>query len=136
MSRAINTLKERSRTLIELANSLRYYISEEVEYNEKAKSKFLNEKSRDLLIELKDNLASTADFSASEIEKTFMSIIERRGIKLGNIAQPVRVAITGGTESPGIFEVLEIVGKEKTLKRLEKAIKTIERCRIPDAPPI
>lgn len=125
LSRAIDTQKERSKTLIELANSLRYYISEEVEYNEKAKVKFLNEKSLPYLIELKDGLASVSDFSASEIEKVFISIIEKHGIKLGVLAQPVRVAITGKAESPGIFEVLEVLGKEKTLKRLEKAIKTI-----------
>ena len=125
LSKAIDTQKERSRTLIELANSLRYYISEDVEYNEKAKIKFLNEKSLPYLIELKDSLVSISDFSASEIEKVFTSIIEKHGIKLGNLAQPVRVAMTGKTESPGIFEVIEIAGKEKTLKRLEKAIKTI-----------
>lgn len=125
LSKAINTQKERSKTLIELAHSLRYYISEDVEYNEKAKVKFLNEKTLSYLIELKDSLASISDFSASEIEKVFISIIEKHGIKLGNLAQPVRVAMTGKTESPGIFEVLEIIGKEKTLKRLDKAIKTI-----------
>jgi len=125
LSKAVNTQKERSKTLIELAHSLRYYISEDVEYNEKAKVKFLNEKTLPYLIELKDRLASIPDFSASEIEKVFISIIEKHGIKLGNIAQPVRVAMTGKTESPGIFEVLEIIGKEKTMKRLEKAIKTI-----------
>ncbi len=125
LSKAIETLKERSKTLIELANSLRYYIAEDVEYDEKAKKKFLNEESRDLLVELKEGLSSIADFSASEIEEVFMSIIEKHNIKLGKLAQPVRVAVTGGTASPGIFEVLEIVGKEKTLKRLEKAIRTI-----------
>ena len=125
LSKAIGTLKERSKTLIELANSLRYYIAEEIEYDEKARAKFLNEKSRDLLIELNDRLTSVTDFSTQELEKIFKEIIEKHNIKLGSLAQPVRVAMTGGTESPGIFEVLEIVGKEKTLKRLEKAIKAI-----------
>ncbi|MBM4140711.1 MAG: glutamate--tRNA ligase [Nitrospira sp.] len=125
LSKAITSLKERSKTLIELAHLLRYYIAEDVEYNEKAKSKFLNEKSRDLLIELKDKLTDIREFSVEEIEKVFRTIIEKHNVKLGNLAQPVRVALTGGTESPGIFEVLEIVGKEKTLKRLEKAIETI-----------
>ena len=127
LSKAIKTLKERSKTLIELANSLRYYIAEEIEYDEKAKAKFLNEKSRGLLIELKDSLASIPDFSAQELEKIFKEIIEKHNIKLGSLAQPVRVAMTGGTESPGIFEVIEIIGKEKTLRRLEKAVKTIEK---------
>ncbi|MCX5718095.1 MAG: glutamate--tRNA ligase [Nitrospirae bacterium] len=126
LSRAIKTLQERAKTLLELANSLRYYIAEDVQYDEKAKAKFLNEKSRGLLIELKDALNALSDFSIYELEKLFKSIVEKHVIKLGNLAQPVRVAITGGTESPGIFEVLEIVGKEKTIKRLEKAIKAIE----------
>lgn len=125
LSKAITTLKERSKTLLELAYSLRFYITEDIEYDEKARTKFLNEKSRDLLIEVNDSLNITDDFSASKIEEVFMSIVGRHNIKLGNLAQPVRVAITGRTESPGIFEVLEIIGKEKTLKRLEKAIKTI-----------
>jgi glutamyl-tRNA synthetase len=126
LARAISTLKERSRTLVELAQSLRYYIAEDVEYNEKAKAKFLNEKSLPYLIELREILVSLADFSASELENVFKGIVEKHALKLGNLAQPVRVAITGGTESPGIFEVLEIVGKEKTLRRIEKAIRMIE----------
>jgi glutamyl-tRNA synthetase len=127
LSKAIITLKERSKTLIELAQSLRYYIVEDIEYNAKAKEKFLNEKNLANLVEVKDALKMLDNFIAPEIEKVFMSIVEKHNTKLGNIAQPVRVAITGKTESPGIFEVLEIVGKEKTLKRLEKAIKTIKR---------
>ncbi|MBI5025677.1 MAG: glutamate--tRNA ligase [Nitrospirae bacterium] len=125
LSKAIITLKERSRTLLELANSLRYYIAEYVEYNPEAKEKFLNNKSLPYLVELRDALASLDNFTSPEIEKIFMSIVNKHGIKLGNLAQPVRVAITGNTVSPGIFEVLEIVGKEKTIKRFEKAIKVI-----------
>jgi len=125
LSKAINTLKERAKTLVELATSLRYYIAEEVEYNEKAKEKFLNEKSRELLSELKNTLTSLTEFSHEELEKAFKAVTEKHGVKLKDLAQPVRVAMTGGTESPGIFEVLEVLGKEKTLKRLDKAIKTI-----------
>ncbi len=126
LSRAIATLKERSKTLIELAQSLRFYILEDIEYQEKAKKKFLNEKYLSHLIEVNEALKQLVDFNAYEIEKVFMSITEKQDVKLGNIAQPVRVAMTGKTESPGIFEVIEIAGKEKTLKRLEKAIKTIQ----------
>lgn len=125
LSKAVMTLRERAKTLVELAHSLRYYISEDVEYNEKAKAKFLNEKSLPYLVELKDALALIGDFSSQEIEKVFRAVTEKHGVKLGNVAQPVRVAITGGTESPGIFEVLEIVGKEKTLRRLTRAIESI-----------
>lgn len=126
LSKAVDTLKERSRTLVELANSLRFYITEDIEYDEKARSKFLNKKSLPHLIDVKEALKRLDDFIAPEIEKVFGALVEKHNIKLGNLAQPVRVAITGKAESPGIFEVLEIVGKEKTLKRLEKAIKSIE----------
>ena len=118
LSKAIKTLQERAKTLVELANSLRYYIAEDVEYDEKAKTKFLNEKSRDLLIELKDALNALSDFSALELEKVFKFIVEKHGIKLGTLAQPVRVAMTGGTESPGIFEVLEVSGERKDFEKI------------------
>ena len=126
LSKAIKTLQERAKTLVELANSLRYYIAEDVEYDEKAKAKFLNEKSMPYLEELKDGIELISDFSVHELERVFKSIIEKHGIKLGALAQPVRTATTGLAESPGIFEVLEVLGKEKTIKRLLKAIKTIE----------
>ncbi len=125
LAKAVHTLQERAKTLVELAASLRYYISEDVVYNDKAKEKFLNEKSVELLKELKDGISSTTEFSKPEIENLFKSIVEKHGIKLGALAQPVRVAVTGGTESPGIYEVLEVLGKEKVLARLEKAIKMI-----------
>ncbi len=126
LSRAINTLKERSKTLVELANSLRYYIVEDIQYDERARVKFLTKEISDALIELRGALSALSPFSASEIEKVFRSMVKRRGLKLASLAQPVRVAVTGGTASPGIFEVLEILGKEKTLRRLEKAIAVIK----------
>jgi glutamyl-tRNA synthetase len=126
LARAVGTLTERAKTLVELAQSLRYYIAEDIEYNEKAKAKFLNDKSLPYLMELREALSPLEDFSAPELERVFKAIVEKHALKLGAIAQPVRVAITGGTESPGIFEVLEIIGKEKTLKRIGKAIVTAE----------
>jgi glutamyl-tRNA synthetase len=125
LAKAVRTLQERAKTLIELAGSLRYYIAEEVEYQEKAREKFLNEKSLPLLRDLGDALASLADFSHAGLEPVFKAVVEKHGVKLGALAQPVRVAMTGGTESPGIYDVLEVLGKEKTLKRLEKAVRSI-----------
>jgi glutamyl-tRNA synthetase len=126
LSKAIATLKERSRTLVELANSLNYYIAEDVKIDPKVAAKFLNKESFIYLAELKDALESLESFTTSKIEKIFMDIIKRHNIKLSNLAQPTRVAITGTTVSPGIFEVLEIVGKEKTIRRLKKALEFIK----------
>ena len=126
LAKAVGTLKERSRTLVELAASLRYYIAEDVEFDEKAKKKFLNDDTRVLLIELMEGLVAMDNFSEAEIEKLFRTIVEKHEIKLGKLAQPVRVALTGGTRSPGIFEVLDVMGKEKAIRRLERAIEIIE----------
>lgn len=122
LAKAVATLKERAKTLVELAKALKFYLVDNIEYNEKTKAKFLNEQSKELLKELKDNLETVNDFSASNLEKVFKTIIEKYNIKLGALAQPVRVALTGGTESPGIFEVIEVLGKITTINRIKKAI--------------
>lgn len=126
LARAINTLKERSKTLVDLAKSLRYYISIDVKYDQKAKDKFLNEKTLPYLGDLRHRLDTLNEFSHAALEQLFRSVTETHGIKLGALAQPVRVAVTGGTESPGIFDVLEVLGKEKTLKKLDNAMRMIE----------
>ena len=64
-------------------------------------------------------------FTEQEIENLFRSIAERKKVKLGKLAQPARVALTGGTQSPGIFEVLDVMGREKTIRRFERAIDSI-----------
>lgn len=123
LSKAVNSLKERVRTLVELANSLKYYILEYVEIDPVAKEKFLKPENIRHLSELKEILAGLTDFTAANIERVFHSFAEKHGLKLGSIAQPVRVAITGGAASPGLFDVLEIVGKDKVMKRLSKVIE-------------
>lgn len=125
LAKAVSTLQERSKTLVELAQSLTYYIADDIEYTVKAKEKFLNDNYLPQLMDVKESLEQLEEFKAHEIEQVFSEISRRRDIKLGSVAQPVRVAVTGKTESPGIFEVLEILGKEKTIKRLVRAIDTI-----------
>lgn len=122
LAKAIASLKERSRTLVELAHSLRYYILDDIEIDPKARDKFLKPEHIGYLSELHGLLSGIADFSAGEIEKVFISLAEKHGVKLGAIAQPARVAVTGTTASPGIFEVMETVGRQKVLKRLARVV--------------
>ena len=58
-----------------------------------------------------------------EWEESFKKLVEEEGIKMGQLAQPVRVALTGRTASPGLFEVMEVLGRERTLFRLQKGIE-------------
>ena len=74
---------------------------------------------------LERELFPIEDFSRENIKEGFDRVIENTGLKLGKIAQPARVALTGSTKSPGIFEVMEILGKDTVLSRLEKAISFI-----------
>jgi glutamyl-tRNA synthetase len=125
LSRAIVTLLERCRTLVELANSLRYYIRDDITIDEKAGKKFLNPTTLPLLNAVISGLNELTDFSASEIEKLFLDLMTKHDVKLGLLAQPIRVALTGNTVSPGIYEVLELLGKERSINRIQKAIKSI-----------
>jgi len=125
LTRAVSTLIERCRTLKELSSALGYYISEDIAVEPEARKKFLTAKTLPYLKEIREALSGLEDFGKDGIEGVFMETAKRHGAKLGDIAQPVRVAVTGRTVSPGIFDVLEIIGKRKTLMRLESAIDSI-----------
>src|SRR3990167_720530 len=122
----VKTVQERSKTLIEMADAAEFYFKEDIAYEEKAAQKFLTQDMIEIFETLISRFENLSDFTHETIEAVFNNIINDRGIKLGKIAQPVRIALTGGTVSPGIFEVIEIFGKEKTVARLKKAIVFIQ----------
>ncbi len=126
LAKAVTSLKERNRTLVELANSARYFLTDVIKWDEKAVAKFLIPENKLILKELIERLKKVEPFNHTEIEKSFNELKDEKGLKLGQIAQPVRVAITGSTVSPGIFEVIEIIGKERIIKRVEKATEIIK----------
>jgi len=122
---AVGTLKERSKTLVEMAEGTCFYFQDDITYEEKGDKKFLKLNVLELLEELQESLEKTSDFFQAALEKTFETFLEEKEIKLGKVAQPLRVALTGKTVSPGIFEVMEVLGKETVLKRIAKAISHI-----------
>jgi glutamyl-tRNA synthetase len=124
MLKAIPQLVERSKTLVELAAQLRYFLSDEYETDDKAANKFLKPEIKKPLAALKENLLSTS-FTHDEIESAFKETTQEYGLKLKNLAQPVRVSLTGGTASPGIFDLIEILGKDRTSARLERTLNSI-----------
>ncbi|MFA5074265.1 MAG: glutamate--tRNA ligase [Nitrospirota bacterium] len=125
LQRLAGILIERSHTLIEMKQAAIPFILDTITLDEKAKAKHLTQDIAPLLKELIAILKPLNPFTHSELEKTFNDFITRKGIKLGKIAQPVRVALTGGTVSPGIYEVIELMGKDKTIKRIEAALASI-----------
>jgi len=121
LEKAIGSLKERSRTLVEIARGAVYFFKEDFAFDDQARAKFLTAEIRPLLAELSGRLEALPGFDQADIEKTFKDLLDQKGLKLSQLAQPVRVALTGRTVSPGIYEVMEILGKERSIRRLRKA---------------
>ena len=122
----IETLVPRSKTLQEMARDAVFYFSDAIEYEEKAAKKFLKAKALEPLNMLVTELEQIDNFTQENLEDAFRAVMEKSGLKLGKIAQPVRVALTGRTASPGIFEIIAIIGKDKVLDRLKKAVAYID----------
>ena len=118
-------LKARSKTLVEMAEGVKFCFDEEIKYEKKGDDKFLKKDVVELLSNLADTLSKTSQFDQETLEKTFVSFLEEKEIKLRKLAQPLRVALTGKTASPGIFEIMQVLGKEKVIDRIRKAVAHI-----------
>jgi len=118
-------LKKRSKTLVEMAEGARFYFTEPVAYDSASDDKFLTPDLLGLFEGIYGKLGQIPAFDQETLEKTFMSFLQETGVKFKGLAQPLRVALTGKTVSPGLFEVMEVLGKEKVLKRMDLAIAHI-----------
>ncbi len=128
----IKTLNTRSKTLIDMANGALFYFQENVLYEEKAAKKFLKPASIEAFKQLIDQLEPLESFNENSLENAFKKVMETTGLKLGKIAQPVRVALTGKTVSPGIFEIIEVLGKKQVISRLQNAVQFIKNREVED----
>jgi len=120
--RVIELEKPRANTLKEMAEKSLFFFTDDIEIDDGAASKWLNEKSVAILKEVDREIEGLSVFNQDGLSRVFDSITKKMGLKMKEVAQPVRVAITGGTASPGIFEIMELIGKEKVLKRIRGAI--------------
>jgi glutamyl-tRNA synthetase len=120
--RFVLALRERSQTLVEMAAAAGTYLRDEVEIEAAAAQKFLTPAIAPSLEKLTNRLAK-ADFATPALEQAFKLVLEEDGLKMGQLAQPVRVALTGRTASPGLFEVMDLLRRERTLARLRKGIE-------------
>ncbi len=121
-SRALATERERAKTLKELAEMSAFYFRNEIEIDEKLGPKWLTGESKEKLKLVADKLKAVNEWNEAAIEAVFKSALEETGAKMLKLAQPVRVALTGTTVSPGIYEVLDVLGKERAMQRIEAAL--------------
>ncbi|BBK42881.1 glutamate--tRNA ligase 2 [Allostella vacuolata] len=114
-------LKVRARTLKELAELAAFYVrARPLPMDDKA-TRLLGADARALLARLLPELGRIDGWAGGDIESAVRAFAEREGAKLGNVAQPLRAALTGSAVSPGIFEVMEILGREESLARIRDA---------------
>jgi glutamyl-tRNA synthetase len=126
---AIETVKTRSKTLVEMAEMIEFYLVEEVSYDLDGAKKFLVSEIKPLLQKIVEDLEEIPLENEKKFEEYFRELSEKSGIKLKNIAQAVRVALTGKTVSPSLFEIMKVLGKERVEKRLKRALEFIESQR-------
>lgn len=127
MERLVLAFRERSQTLEEMAKAAIPYLQADIQMDEAAAKKFLTPAIAPLLERLADRFAAVPDFAKEGLEAVFKNVIAEAGIKMGELAQPVRVALTGRTASPGLFEVIDLLGRDRTLERLRHAVSRAQR---------
>ncbi|WP_088189354.1 glutamate--tRNA ligase [Desulfosporosinus sp. FKA] len=125
----VNTVRERVRTLGELTEGSRYYFQDVVSYDEKGREKYFvkQEGVAALLTKGRNCLNTVEQFDVENVESAYRQLMSELEIKGGVIIHPTRLALTGQTVSPGIFDVMALLGKKKCLERLDKAIEYIRK---------
>ena len=123
----VRTLQERARTMVEMADGAAFYYAREIEYDPESVAKQLTADKLPVLEALVRGLEACAVFDEPVIEAVFAGVLADLGLKLGKVGPTVRVALTGGTVSPGIYEVLAVLGKEESLRRLGAAVRFLQR---------
>jgi glutamyl-tRNA synthetase len=130
--KVVKCLQDRLKTIVDIVPLSEYFFNDSFKIEPEAKTKYLDKftlsgvegpGAKELVQKLKEKLEKLIKFDKENIEKAFKVLAEESKVKLGEIIHPARALLTGRTESPGIYDVVEVLGKEKVLKRLGKIIK-------------
>ena len=123
----VKAQRERNKTLVDMAKASAFFYQDFESFDEKAAGKHLSGETLPGLKKLRENLAAFRPWVRESLHDLINATAEEVGVKMGAVAQPLRVAVSGTTVSPPIDLTLEILGQEKTLKRLDRAIQYIEK---------
>jgi glutamyl-tRNA synthetase len=115
-------LQDRSKTLVEMAQQAQCFFGTEVQFDETAAAKFLTRDIGEIFETLFAALEACHDWKEEVLDEVFKGVLQATGLKFGKLAQPARVALTGSTNGPSICVIMEILGREKTLARLQGAV--------------
>ncbi|HZK88921.1 MAG TPA: glutamate--tRNA ligase [Stellaceae bacterium] len=123
LARAMPALKPRAKTIVELAEKARFYIAPRPIEPAADAARLLNPEARSLLGALSEQFVG-AEWGVATLEALLRDFVAAKGIKLGAVAQPLRAALTGSLASPGIFEVMDVLGRDETLGRIRDAAES------------
>jgi glutamyl-tRNA synthetase len=129
LRKAVLSLRERVKTLVEMAVVSEFYFCEEITYDEKAAGKFLTRETIPMFNLVIASLSKESVLGRENVHRLVQQLADARGEPLVRIAQPIRVALTGRTVSPPIDEVIEVLGRAAVIKRLQRGIEYIEKWR-------
>ncbi len=119
--------RERARTLAEFADSLGPFFADEVVIDETLREKYFSKDLTGVFVLLKERLQALKEFKAAAIEAAFRAAVEELGLTAKAVIHPMRVALSGRTVGPGMFEFIEALGREATLRRLERATQLFKK---------
>ncbi len=124
----LDQLKVRSRTIDDIVRQARPYLTDDIAYDPAAEAKQWKDRaaSAELLQSVGEALSALPEWEPAPMEESLRALAEARGLGGGKVFQPLRLALTGLTVSPGIFEVLVLLGRERSLARIEAAVRHLE----------
>ncbi len=120
---AMPGLKDRAKTLVELADGAMYLFAQRPLIVDEKAALLLDDAGRMILSEVLPSLTTAEDWTAASLDAVLRVYAEAKGLKLGKVAQPLRAALTGRSTSPGVFDVLEVLGREESLARISDQLK-------------
>ncbi len=122
LSAVADLLRDRASTLVQMAEAARYFYQAPASYDEKAKAKQFKPAAADVLQDAASRFAALDSWDAASIQAAMEAGVEALGIGFGKLGQPLRLAVTGGTQSPSMNDTLALIDRHDVLARLEKAI--------------
>jgi glutamyl-tRNA synthetase len=119
--------RERARTMKEMAENSRYFFLDRVEIDEKAAQKHLTRASAPVLEQVRERLKALPSWSAEQVHRSLQDLAGALGVGLGKVAQPLRVAVSGGAVSPPIDATVALIGRDRALERVDRALDWLQR---------
>ena len=120
--KVIDLIKPRSNSLTDLIDQSQYFFSSPKNFDSTQLKKIWKQDTSEKIIELKNVLNSINSWAANELESNFKSFTDQKGIGIGKVMQPMRFLICGSLQGPSLFDLMELIGKEESLKRINYAI--------------